>query len=228
MNTKIHNEYLIYSGGIPLQKFKSLFLILVLFIGFLFSRCTTFSAAESIFDLTEEKFYDRDLKDLSESIPYVVGLTLKKTQVTSKGMQYCTKFTELERLSIASTIVDDSGLVPLAKLKKLEELNCDKTQITDRGVTIISQMSSLEHLNLSRNNITDEGLSAITKLSKLNTLILENTKITNKSVNYIRKLKNLEFLLITGTKINKKGIEYLQKKLPECEINNELSLVSRE
>jgi hypothetical protein len=76
-------------------------------------------------------------------------LSLPDTNITARGLEELTRFSEIEWLDLSGTFVGDEHLPLLAKFPFLENLRLARTNVTDAGIPILLRLPALRYLSLS-------------------------------------------------------------------------------
>lgn len=183
--------------------------------------------------LTETRITDAVLEKLADRGELQLLHLQKADAITTEGLQYVGKITELKDLSLAGRNVDDSivtAVAGLPKLKKLrlrgtaitgdnfdaiadspvEDLELAETDFSNTGMPAIARMPRLTKLNLWLTKVTDEGLVSLTDMQQLVSLNLDNMPgITDASIDVILTLPKLTFLHLGKTKVTSAGVKRL-------------------
>jgi Leucine-rich repeat (LRR) protein len=163
-------------------------------------------------------------------------LSLKSTNISTKGLQYIKDFHSLEYLYLPTRIDDSTltfisqfkslkglyfsrtgqvtneGLAALQQLPNLEEMYFDgKTKINTRCLRQLSKIPSLERLSFFGEKYTDDGLIYLRDMPQLKTLMLNNTKITDSGLQFFSNLHQLQDLSLFNTQVTDAGVPHLVK-----------------
>jgi hypothetical protein len=121
-------------------------------------------------------------------------------------------------VSLRKTDVTDAGLVHLKGLTNLEELDLERTNVTDAGLEHLQGLTKLQWLGLAGTKVTDAGLERLRGLAKLQWLGLAETKVTDAGLEHLKRLTKLQSLYLGDTKVTNAGVKKLQQALPTCGI----------
>jgi hypothetical protein len=166
-------------------------------------------------------------------------LSLKWTNISTKGLQSIKDFHSLEYLFLP-TRIDDSTMIFISRFKSLKGLYFSRTgQVTDEGLAALQQLPNLEeitfdglrkitamslrqlskipslkklafHGHSSHNRqFTDEGLIYLKDMPQLKTLMLDDTNITDSGLQFFSNLHQLEELDLFNTPVTDAGIPHL-------------------
>jgi len=148
----------------------------------------------------------------------ITQLSLGRSSVTDRGLQYLKPCRKLLWLDLSQAKVTDVGLKNLAAASSLQQLFLEGTQITNASLRVVGELTDMEELDLTRLRISDDGLQHLTGLANLKTLYLTSSPITDAGLVQLRSLKKLESLDLRGTKVTAEGVKALQIGRPNLKI----------
>ena len=149
----------------------------------------------------------------------VTQLSLGRTGVTDRGLEYLKPCERLLWLDLSQTKVTDAGLKNLASAKSLQQLFLEGTQVTDASLPLLAELTDLEELDLNGLPIRDDALRHLRSLTKLKTLYLAGSPITDAGLAHLVPLKKLESLDVRGAKVTADGLRGLQAARPNLKID---------
>jgi Leucine-rich repeat (LRR) protein len=152
------------------------------------------------------------------SLPNVIRLDLRHTQVTDSGLKSLIEMPSLKLLILDGTPIGDEGLECLQGMRNLRDLDLTNTKITDKGLENLRGLTQLDGLILDDTKITDSGLAHIARLTQLQSLLLANTDISDKGIEHLKGLRQLHYIDLEGTQVTDSGVEELKKALPRTRI----------
>lgn len=193
--------------------------------------------------MVSSKASDECLKAVAAS-PKLTELSVKKSQLTSKGVSYLQKAAQLSEIQIVAA--DDSTVGLLAQLTQVDRISfnmCEATpaglrpllsrpgikylhigdspRIGDEHVATMIEYSQPLHLSLMNISITDRSIHLLAKVSHWKELEFQRTAITDAAISDLVRLTTLQRLNIRETKITIQGIESLKSALPNCYIETD-------
>ena len=124
---------------------------------------------------------------VDEKSQAVIGVSLRKTEVTDAGLVHLKGLTNLEELDLGKTKVTDAGLEHLQGLTKLQWLSLQDTKVTAAGLVHLEGLTKLQWVGLAETKVTDAGLAHLKKLTKLQSLYLGETQVTNEGVKKLQQ-----------------------------------------
>ncbi len=148
------------------------------------------------------------------------ALSVGRTGITDKSVEWIARTTSLINLDLGGTKVTEEGIACLENLTDLTFLSLCDTPLTDESAAMIAGMKDLTALDLSGTGITDETLENLAGLGQLEFLALMDTRVTEKGLAFLRGLENLEFLFLTGTDVSSDATSDI-RDLAECVIGPE-------
>lgn len=144
---------------------------------------------------------------------------LDKTRIGPRGLEWCTRFENLEFLLIGDGPTSDASLAVAAKCQRLKSLYVFNAPITDDGLKHLRRLPQLSELSLSGcRRIGAPGIRHLLEL-QLVTLNLSFTTIGDDSIPALGEMKSLKTLDLKGTKISREQRPKLQPMLPNTRIN---------
>jgi hypothetical protein len=181
---------------------------------------------------------DQDAQ-LLRRLPWLKGVTLSDTGVTTDGLEFVRSLNRLESLALMAyprSVGGDGaglavlrnksslrqlelvnvprprgGLVFLHGLTRLEYLNLFGMKLKDDDLRELGSLRALQKLSLNRTPITNDGLIHLTKLTRLKELLLGCEHVDSNGLQHIQKIRSLQSLDLYGTKVDDSAVEILSR-----------------
>ncbi len=161
----------------------------------------------------------RDLSPLAKLRPDdLYGIAFEdtpryQTRATDECMTYIVRLTGLKSLTLRRTNITDRGLRYIGNLKSLEHLVLP-ARVTDRGMAYVAELNSLKRLYFSiidgSSQVTNAGLRYLAKLTNLEELVLTGERMGDAGLVYIKDLPRLEYLFIRGSHFGDNGMVHVK------------------
>jgi hypothetical protein len=156
------------------------------------------------------------------------NLSLKWTNISTKGLEFIKDFHSLEYLYLP-TRIDDSSITLISQLKSLKGLYFSRTgQVTDEGLAALQQLPNLEEITFDGlRKITAMSLQHLSKIPSLKKLAFHghsshNRQFTDEGLIYLRDMPQLKTLMLNDTNITDSGLQFFSNlnQLEELDLFN--------
>ncbi|ELP83682.1 F-box/LRR-repeat protein, putative [Entamoeba invadens IP1] len=163
--------------------------------------------------LDAEPINDPLLMVIASKFPGLVKVDLRKSSVTSTGLDVLHNLTYLRYVDLSYTAVDDNAFEYLQNLAFMENLVMEKClKVTGFGASKLTKVPGLRVLNM--NGCKKVDISGVKEMSELSvqTLRLSGCELIGDEVwNFLSQMEELKRVDLSGTPVGDHGIQQIQK-----------------
>lgn len=183
----------------------------------------------------------RQSEDLTRDLKWIeTKKSLLSEGKTSKVQFYCTTNTdilirylagmrEVKKLSFQMTDLSSVGLKVVANLPEIEELVLygsvsNEPKDFKEHLMILSRNTKLSTLRLISLKLTDEAISVLPMFQRLENVTLYQESVSDRAIASLENCSHLKRLTIRSGMASIVAVAALKKKLPECEIREQVDI----